>query len=104
MSTRLEDTPNTKPTRVVSWTSVVGIAAALAVPAFSGLALMWKSQIEQNKETQIELKYIGQNMADVKAEVKAQTATLATKSVKDAEQDAKLIDLDRRVTRAESRQ
>lgn len=99
MQPRIHDPATTKPTRVVNFTSAIGIILSVVVPLCGSIAFMWKSQIEQNTTTQLQLLNLASSLTELKIEAKATNVQLAEKSKKDAEQDAKLFDVERRLTR-----
>lgn len=100
---RREDSPEVKPTRVVSLGVVVSIATGVAVAFAGAFGAFWVTTVEQAGITRTEIRHINDGVQDLKDEMKTLNAQMAAKSSKDAEQDAKLIDVDRRITRLESR-
>jgi hypothetical protein len=61
--------------------------------------MLWKGQAEQT----LQIRHLSEKIAEQTAEVRAMSAQMALKSSKDAEQDARLIEVDRRLTRLELR-
>lgn len=97
------DPDGTRPTRVVPWSAVIGLLSALCVMFAGAFAAFWVSTVEQNGITRTEIRHLTQNVQEMKDEQRQTNATLSAKSAKDSEQDARILDLDRRVTRMESR-
>jgi hypothetical protein len=102
-ASRANDPPDSRPTRVVSWTSVLSLALGITVPMAGAVAAFWISTVEQGGITRTEIRHMNESIQDLKAEVKTTNIQLSAKSSKDAEQDAKILDQDRRITRLESR-
>lgn len=98
MTTRLKDPPEVKPTRTVPFWTVLGIFMPLLLVIAGQALLTWKGQGEQA----IRGTHTIERLAELTAEVKALRLQSEQKSSKDAEQDARLLDYDRRLTRLES--
>lgn len=106
MLTRHDEPPEkvVKPTRVVGWNTAVGLASAGLVGVVGVAWGFYTAQLAQNATSNTKLEHINENLNELKAEVKSVNIQLSSKSAKDAEQDAKHIDIERRVTRLENRQ
>lgn len=103
MSARPDDSPNMRPTRVVTtWGAFLASLPLLTAVGGTGL-LMWKTQGEESRETKLQLQFMTNAIQDMKAEVKATGAQMSAKSERDAKQDQQILDIERRVTRIEAR-
>lgn len=95
----VKDPPNTRPTRVVTMTTAIMVATPFIL-AVGGYLF---TQIQSEARRQQHDLQVVEKLSDLKADFKAMAAKLDAKSDADADQSAAIRDLDRRVTRLESR-
>jgi hypothetical protein len=97
--TRSDDSPAVKPVRTVPFGTILGLVVPVVVAVVAQALVLWKGQGEQT----LQIRHLSEKIAEQTAEVRAMSAQMALKSSKDAEQDARLIEVDRRLTRLELR-
>jgi len=103
MTSRATDVQELKPTRVVSLMTVISVATPFLL---GGAGVVWSilsGQIARDAARVETDKQVVEKLADLKTNIQVLGERMQLKSDQDAEQSAAIKDLDRRVTRMESR-